>query len=73
MRKRITKTEKVDVNAVISNIEHRIETKKQLVRITMRQENCGFREAKDKIYYKSEGKSENTWQRIKREVKLLNN
>jgi len=39
----------------------------------MRQENCGFREAKDKIYYKSEGKSENTWQRIKREVKLLNN
>lgn len=67
MRKRITKTEKVDVNAVISNIEHRIETKKQLVRITMKQENCGFGEAKIKI------QDSVTWNCIKREVKLLNN
>ena len=67
MRKRITRTEKVDVNAVISNIEHRIETKKQLVRITMRQENCGFGEAKSKI------QDSVKWNCIKREVKLLNN
>ena len=67
MRKRIIKTEKVDVNAIISNIEHRIETKKQLVKITMKQENCGFGEDKSKIQDLVK------WNCIKREVKLLNN
>jgi hypothetical protein len=67
MRKRIIKTERVDVNAVINDIEHRIDTKKQLVKITMKQENCGFGEAKSKI------QDSVKWNCIKKEVKLLNN